>query len=180
MPAHSVNRDKQIRIPCDKCGRKHYISKTAAQCNHGLTRRCVRCLPSKICKNCGRPYKKHHKCPLRPTVLVVKNGSKRRPRKLTPRERHRFCTVECNSDDTHLHLADITVSGPIRARCNRNLVATKLLRYLPIAVWGLLDADDIETPKFAGRWCRRCLVAAMGLIGSNSVLRFAREVGEDD
>lgn len=149
-------KDGRLR-PCTRCGRN--ISERYRGCR--CRSLCVLCTPFTACPRCGRQYKKTHICqkPQRRERRVLHAVSRIQ---LPPNRK--FATVECDFDEQHLHVADITNLHKLTARCDRRRVVTKVLTYVPWVVWGVLEAGDTETPTYAGRWCKRCYVVARKLM----------------
>lgn len=138
---------------------------------------CERCTPPRMCLRCGSRYKKSHECKrAKHEVLYAETGQKPLTplHRIGPKDRERFCTIECNFDEEHLHIGDITNPRAIHAHCDRRKSATKLLKYIPLSLWGVIERGDRLRAGYHGRWCRRCYALALRLLGGQTEFQMSR------
>jgi hypothetical protein len=164
MGRHAPDPEKHNRVECPKCHHWSWVPKSSR------SNRCEQCTPPKICPRCGMRYKLEHNSCKRNGREVLYAETGQRPLKplkqIGPKDRHRFASVVCCDDGDHIHIADITNTRMIHARCDRRKVATMVLKCIPLSCWGIMDEKNVRpTPSYHGPWCRRCYALVLRLLG---------------
>jgi len=172
MGRRPVDTESHRKITCPSCCREHWVVKDIKQTRANML--CERCSPPKCCPKCGQRFKKAHQCK-RADRDVLYAETHLRPlsplKSIGPKDVHRFCSIECNFDSNHLHVGDITNKRAIVAHCNRRMMATRVVKYVPLSVWGVLEAGDKLGRTYHGRWCRRCYALVLRLLGDQTDFR---------